>query len=559
MGKKIGIDLGTTYSVVSYVDDTGIITNVESNEGEKTTPSIVFFDLNGSVVVGSQAREAGALNPERIIERVKNYMGDPNYMKEIDGPQLSASAISSIILKKLISDTEKWLGGEEIDGAVITCPAYFGDAAREATKNAGEAVKLSNGSQLNVLKIMDEPTAAAIAYGNSHPEDMHKTVLIYDLGGGTFDCTVMRLDFDGTDRKYQVITTGGDHHLGGKDWDKALADYIREEFCSQTGSDEEAIKNDPEQVVWFSEKSEALKKMLTQKESATATPNYDGQKARIEVTREKFNELTAGLFSQTTMLIDQMLEKKGMTMAEIDEIILVGGSTRMKQVEEGLTAYYNKPLVSFDPDKAVSNGAALVASGMNVDSNFGSNDQGDSNGDDTSDDTTPKGGSISLEQPIKFDGAGGTTNEIIELCTKSYCLRYYSNNEPKFLNLVKKDTPKPAHGTTANVIPGLTVGGNSGGGMFDSVNICIMENEELTDDVEGDRCTPLYEEMPIPFTPPVPGDAPVEVTLDVDINGQLILTLIELNTGVRHEVHPVRKGGDAASKGLEEVSKFTLA
>ncbi len=555
MAKKIGIDLGTTYSVVSYVDDTGVITNVESAEGEKTTPSIVYFDPNGTdVVVGSAAREAGALDPDKIIERVKNYMGDPNYMKEINGKEFSASAISSIILKKLVSDAEKWLGGEEIDGAVITCPAYFGDAAREATRKAGEAVVLSNGQPLKVLKIMDEPTAAAIAYGNSHPEDMHKTVLIYDLGGGTFDCTIMRLDFEGQDRQYKVITTGGDHKLGGKDWDKALTDYVRGEFCNQTGCDEDAIKADPEMVVWFSEKSEATKKMLTQKDVATMTPNYDGQKARIEVTLEKFNELTRSLFGQTIMLIDQMLEKKGMTMAEIDEIILVGGSTRMKQVEEGLKDAYNKPLVSFDPDKAVSNGAALVASGMNVGDNFG----GAEGAAEGAAPVAGADGSFSLgAQTTTFEGSGGTSNEIIELCTKSYCLRYFSNGQPKYINLVVKDTPKPAHGSTLPLIPQLTVGGGDSG-MWDSVEIVIMENEELTSDVPEDKCEALYEEMPIPFTPPVPGNALVEVTLDVDINGQLVLTLVEQATGVRHEVHPVRKGGDAASKGLDEVASFTL-
>ncbi len=558
MAKKIGIDLGTTYSVVSYVDDTGVITNVESSEGEKTTPSIVYFDPNGTdVVVGSAAREAGALDPDKIIERVKNYMGDPNYMKEINGQEFSASAISSIILKKLVSDAEKWLGGEEIEGAVITCPAYFGDAAREATRKAGEAVTLSNGQPLKVLKIMDEPTAAAIAYGNSHPEDMHKTVLIYDLGGGTFDCTIMRLDFEGQDRQYKVITTGGDHKLGGKDWDKALTDYVRSEFCNQTGCDEDAIKADPEMIVWFSEASEKTKKMLTQKDVATMTPNYDGQKARIEVTRDKFNELTRSLFGQTTMLIDQMLEKKGMTMAEIDEIILVGGSTRMKQVEEGLTDAYNKPLVSFDPDKAVSNGAALVASGMNVADNFGGEGAAEGAGAASS----AGGATLTLgAQTTSFEGAGGTSNEIIELCTKSYCLRY---NDPtsgmKFANLIKKDTPKPAHGSTQDVSilrDHLQLG--ESGQMYNSVGLYILENEELTDEVPEDKCEALYEEMPIPFEPPVLGDEPVEVTLDVDINGQLVLTLVELKTGVRHEVHPIRKGGDAASKGLDQVSGFTL-
>lgn len=564
MAKKVGIDLGTTYSVVSYVDDSGVVCNIESSEGEKTTPSIVYFDPNETdVVVGSMAREAGALNPELIVERVKNYMGDPTFMKNINGQDLSASAISSIILSKLVKDAEAWLAsrGEEIEGAVITCPAYFGDAAREATRKAGEAVILSNGQNLNVLKIMDEPTAAAIAYGNSHPEDMQKTILIYDLGGGTFDCTVMKLDFNGQDRKYEVITTGGDHKLGGKDWDKTLSDYVRSEFCAQTGCDEDSMKSDPEQIAWFSEKAEATKKMLTQKDSTTMTPSYDGQKARIEVTLEKFNELTRGLFSQTTLLIDQMLEKANMTMNEIDEIILVGGSTRMRQVEDGLTQYYAKPLVSFDPDKAVSNGAALVASGMNVNSNFGLGQdvasdlilQDDALGEDLF------GGGYALTQSTSFEGPDGTSNKVIEKCTKSYCLRYVDgNNQYKYANLIFKDSLKPAYGTSATYLPGLTLGGGNSSSMVSEVPVLIMENESRNNEVELSECDALYEEMPISFAPPVRPDVPVEVELIVDIDGKLTLTLIESNTGIRHEVHPVRKGGDAASTGLDNISKFTL-
>ncbi len=563
MAVKVGIDLGTTYSVVSYVDDSGVICNIESSEGEKTTPSIVYFDPDGTtVVVGSMAREAGALNPDLIVERVKNYMGDPTFMKNINGQDMSASAISSIILKKLISDAETWLAGrgEEIEGAVITCPAYFGDAAREATRKAGEAVILSNGQNLKVLKIMDEPTAAAIAYGNSRPEDMNKTVLIYDLGGGTFDCTVMKLDFNGQDRKYEVITTGGDHKLGGKDWDKALSDYVRSEFCAETGCDEDSMKVDPEQIAWFSEKAEAAKKMLTQKDSTTITPSYDGQKAKIEVTVDKFNELTRGLFSQTTLLIDRMLEKANLTMNNIDEIILVGGSTRMRQVQEGLTQYYNKPLVTFDPDKAVSNGAALVASGMDVNSNFGtgSGNDGDLILDDPAADIQFGSGSLT-QKGTEFEGRDGTSNVIYEKCTKSYCLRYYRGEQEAYVNLILKDTEKPARGTTATVVPDLTLSGGDPNAMVSEVPLLIMENESKNTEVEVFECDALYEEMPIPFAPPVRANVKVEVELVVDIDGKLTLTLIESDTGVRHETHPVRKGGDAASTGLDSVSKYTLS
>ena len=559
MGKKVGIDLGTTYSVVSYVDETQNIVNIESSEGEKTTPSIVFFDPNGeTVTVGSVAREAGAMNPECLVERIKNYMGDPDYRATVNGVEYSASAVSTLILKKLIADAELALGGDEIEGAVITCPAYFGDAARAATRLAGENVTLANGKPLKVLKIMDEPTAAAIAYGNSKNENIHKTVLIYDLGGGTFDCTVMRLDFEGTDRKYQVITTGGNHQLGGKDWDAALANYVKDEFCNNTGVDRSVLDEDPEMKAFFSEKIEAAKKMLTAKPTATVTPSFDGNKYRVEITQEKFDELTADLFNQTILLIDDMLTKKGMSIDEIDEIILVGGSTRMKQVEAGLTAQYNKPLVSFDPDKAVSNGAALVASGLVID---------EATGEVVAPTSEPSAFGSDANSPFalssgastEFAGSNGTVNKVVELCTKSYCFRYYNGGEERYYNLIVKDTPKPASASYAQLSGGQGLVIAEGNDLVDSINLKIMENESLNADVAADECAELYEDMPIAFSPAIPASTPVDIQLDVDMNGQLTLTLIEINSGVKHVLKPVRKGGDADKVGMDVASKLTLA
>ena len=558
MGKKVGIDLGTTYSVVSYVDETQNIVNIESSEGEKTTPSIVFFDPNGeTVTVGSVAREAGAMNPECLVERIKNFMGDPDYRATVNGVEYSASAVSTLILKKLIADAELALGGEEIEGAVITCPAYFGDAARAATKLAGENVTLSNGKPLTVLKIMDEPTAAAIAYGNSKAEDIHKTVLIYDLGGGTFDCTVMRLDFEGTDRKYEVITTGGNHQLGGKDWDAALANYVKDEFCNNTGADRSALDEDPEMKAFFSEKIEAAKKMLTAKPTATVTPSFEGNKFRVEITQEKFDELTADLFNQTIMLIDDMLAKKGMTIEQIDEIILVGGSTRMKQVEAGLTAQYNKPMVAFDPDKAVSNGAALVASGLAID---------EATGQVVAPVSEPAIGEQGGDNPFslgaastEFAGSNGTVNKVVELCTKSYCFRYFAGGtDPKYYNLILKDTPKPTS-TSYQQITGNTMALSAGEGMTDGIELVIMENESLERDVTEDQCAALYEDMPLSFSPALPASTQVDIQLEVDMNGQLTLTLIEATTGVKHVLTPVRKGGDADKVGMDAAAKLTLA
>ena len=549
MGKKIGIDLGTTYSVVSFVDDAGIINNVESAEGDKTTPSVVFFDPNGQdVVVGSAARDAGAMNPECLVERVKNYMGDPDYRVEMNGQEFSACAVSTVILKKLIADAETWLGGEEIEGAVITCPAYFGDAAKNATRVAGENVTLKNGEKLKVLRIIDEPTAAAVAYGNSCNEDIHKTVLVYDLGGGTFDCTIMKLDFEGENKNYQVITTDGNHQLGGKDWDAALADYVRDEFCSATGCDKDAMEEDAESKAWFSEKIEKAKIALTLKQSTVLTPSFEGQKSQVEITREKFDELTKSLFDQTIYLIDKMFTEKGMNIAtDIDEIILVGGSTRMPQVEEGLTMHYNKPISKFDPDKAVSNGAALVANGI------------DPNAEEMP--AAPAGfdmdpfGNSSVAAPVTSLGGGGG---IIEVCTKSYCMRYYNNGQEAFVNLIKKDEIKPARGTTKTLIPNLVLGGDEGNGMTSSVNLLIMENDSRDDYVARENCTELYEEVPIRLEQPVSASSRVEIVLDVNVSGELSLTLIETDTGRTYVMIPTRKGGDVNNIGMDAASGYTL-
>lgn len=548
MGKKVGIDLGTTYSVVSYVDETGIIVNIESEEGEKTTPSVVYFDPDGqTAVVGARAREAGAMNPEFLVERVKQFMDDPEYQLEMHGTTYSASAVSSIILKKLITDAENALGGEEIDGAVITCPAYFGDVAKDATRKAGENVILSNGKKLNVLRIIDEPTAAAIAYGNSRREDMHKTVLIYDLGGGTFDCTVMKLDFEGTKKEYRVITTNGNHKLGGKNWDDTLAEYVMSEFCNATGCDIELMRQDFEVKAWLSDNVEKAKKQLTKMSKTTLTPSFDGQKYRVEIERTLFDEITDGLFNETITLINQMMDQANLNFAtDIDEIILIGGSTRMPQVEEKLTAIYNKPIMQYDPDKAVSNGAALVASGM---------DAGNSTYD-------PAGSSVPSTpgKPFNLNPSNNPNEEevIYEVCTKSYCLRYYSGGQETYVNLVKKDTPKPATGTTAFLLPGLVIGGGDGSGMTSEIGLLIMENDYNGDEVSRDQCVEIYEETPLKFDTPIPSDTKVSVELYVDISGTLTLILTETDTGRTHKLYPERIGGGNIGNGMDAAAKITL-
>ncbi len=551
MGKKIGIDLGTTYSCVSYVDDTGVLRIADNLEGEQTTPSVVFFDPNGEAVIGSTARAEGAMNPECLCERVKNFMGDANYRFMANGTEYSSAAVSTLILKKLLSDAEAAIG-EEIDGAVITCPAYFGEEAKYATKVAGENVILSNGKKLNVLKILDEPTAAAIAYADSRKEDMDKTVLIYDLGGGTFDCTVMKLKFKDGSKSVQVITTGGNHQLGGKDWDKELANLVRSKFCEETGCDEEEMKNDPESVAWFSENIEKAKKNLTSRESTSLTPSFGGQRQKVEITRQEFEEATARNLAETTSLVDAMLSAKRMTMNEIDEIILVGGSTYMPQVSKKLEQEYGKPLAQYEPNKAVAMGAALVAN------EFKFTDESGQVNDSVPADVDPA--LIATLTKIDTTSDGGTkVGDMVfyENVTKSYGIRLYGGNANKaqVLNLILKDTQKPAHGDSISYTP---LAFSTDPSPIDSVDILVLESDSLERIVGLDVCNEIYVEEPIKLDAPVPGNSPVSIEMDVDGNSILSLKLKDLTSGKVYEMKPKRKSDEANQEGMAAVAGMTL-
>jgi len=538
MGKKIGIDLGTTYSCVSYVDENGIVKIIDNSEGEQTTPSVVYFAENGEITVGSTARQEGGLTPERLVERVKNYMGDPSFTITQDGVDYSASAVSAVILKKLVRDAQAYLGGDEIEGAVITCPAYFGEAARAATKAAGET------AGLNVLKILDEPVAAGLAYGNSRHEDMQKTVLVYDLGGGTFDCTVLKIDFKGDSKQMEQITTGGDHQLGGKDWDARLAEYVRSEFAQRKGASIEDMENDAELRAWFSENIEKAKKMLTSKTTTVLTVSFSGDKEKVEITREAFDSVTTAELERTILLVDEMLSKKGLTMASnIDEIILVGGSTRMPQVQQKLEQVYGKPISSFEPDKAVAMGAALVADGANY-----------SGGGELPAAGGTAGGRRTLDGeavPIEIHNTDGSTTTFIEKCTKSYGLAAQDKGKGKEIvgNIIFKDTVKPAHQEREF---GTSCANQS------SLNLRVYENNSLEEDASIEESLLMYDSCDISLTPGLPEDAPIKIIFDLDANGVLTITAIDITNNKPETVTPVRKGAKEASLGMDAIKRARL-
>ncbi len=342
-----GIDLGTTYSAIAYVDEHGKPVIVPNQESERITPSVVLFD-GDNVIVGNTAKESAKVEPHRVVSRVKQHMGDPHFVFEYEGQAYSPEDISSFILRKVVGDAEIALGGEEkITDVVITCPAYFGTDEREATANAGRL------AGLNVRAILNEPTAAAIAYGLEQGED--QTVLVYDLGGGTFDVTMIEIK----DRLIRVICTGGDHRLGGALWDEAIVMYLAEEFRAQTGEESDPI-DDPEVLNDLFLQAERGKKTLTQRDKAPFRVTHAGQQARVELDRPKFEEITKHLLDRTVELTREMLadaEAKGYT--KFDKIILVGGATRMPQVRDRLVAEFGMEPESYDPDEAVAKGAAL--------------------------------------------------------------------------------------------------------------------------------------------------------------------------------------------------------
>lgn len=350
--KAFGIDLGTTYSCISYVDDiSGEPVVVDNMEGTNVTPSIVYFEDDKSYTVGEVAKESAVVYPQNTCEFVKRKMGVEKLAITIGEKDYSPEQISSLILTKLVKDAEQALD-TKINDVVITCPAYFGAAEKEATKNAGII------AGLNVLEIINEPTAAALCYGSLRDVD-DKVILVYDLGGGTFDVTIIRV----TPKEIVAIATGGDNQLGGKDWDKALMDYLEDEFRSQKDFDGEF---DLEAIQELQMKAERAKQQLTAKPQTKVIVTAEGIKASIELSRETFDDITSSLLKRTidnTNMTIEAAKNKGVT--KIDEIILVGGSCKMPQVKSAVEHQYpDIPIKMFEPNAAVAKGAAIHADNL---------------------------------------------------------------------------------------------------------------------------------------------------------------------------------------------------
>lgn len=470
MSKVIGIDLGTTNSCVAVMEG-GEAVVIPNPEGARTTPSVVGFKKDGERIVGETAKRQAITNPDRTINSIKRHMGS-NHKVSIDGKDYTPQEISAIILQKLKSDAEAYLG-QPVTQAVITVPAYFNDSQRQATKDAGKI------AGLEVLRIVNEPTAAALAYGMEKAED--HTILVYDLGGGTFDVSILELG----DGFFEVKATSGDNNLGGDDFDQAIIDYLVAEFKKDQGID---LSKDKAAVQRLKDAAEKAKKELSGVLTTTISLPFitvvDGvpQHLELNLTRAKFEELTEELVERTMGPTRRALSDAGLTPADLDKVVLVGGSTRIPAVQEAIKKVTGKePHKGVNPDEVVALGAAVQAGVLTGDVK-----------DVVLLDVTPL--SLGIET------AGGVFTKMIERNTtiptsKSQVFSTYADNQP-------------------------------------SVEIHVLQGEREM--AAGNKTLGRFMLGDIPLAPR--GVPQIEVSFDIDANGIVNVSATDKGTGKSQKI-----------------------
>jgi molecular chaperone DnaK len=357
VGKLVGIDLGTTFSAIATLDDRGQPGTLPNREGEMLTPSAVLIQ-DGGAVVGQAARDVALEQPDRVATLIKRFMGHPSYGRPVAGREFRPETLSAIILRKLVQDAELRIG--PVAKAVITVPAYFDDTRRKATKDAGRI------AGLDVLDILDEPTAAALAYSyqpsrsgdltpaQALPQDQ-RTVLVYDLGGGTFDVTLVRL----SQRRFESMAIEGDVRLGGKDWDDRLVDYVAGQFQRQHGEDP---RSDPQSLAVLNSSAERAKRTLSKLNQTSITCTHAGKVLTVPITRAEFESQTRDLLTRTRLTTQEVMRRAGLGWDKVDRILLVGGSTHMPMTGQMLHEITGKqPDNSLAVSEVVARGAAIHA------------------------------------------------------------------------------------------------------------------------------------------------------------------------------------------------------
>lgn len=515
-----GIDLGTTYSCIAYQegDRPTVLKNLDTNSD--TTPSVVQWGEDGTVIVGQEAKDTSVLkeSANRTASFVKRLIGKSQNAITIDGQVISPIEASAYILRELVRQAQQQTD-DEVKDVVITCPAYFGEAERTATKQAGEI------AGLNVLSIIEEPTAAAIYYGVTKAGS-DKNVLIYDLGGGTFDITVLKI----TNGEIRVVTTEGDHDLGGKNWDDALSTLMVDKFLDATGYTGDPFEEDgnDEFMQQMMIDSEKTKQALSNKTSVKKLLDYNGQRAKIEVTRDEFDDVTSELLERTKDLTQKAIDEAKAQGVDVDEILLVGGSTMMPQVQTMVGNTFGVPFKIFEPHEAVAKGAAIYAIiQATKQSEVKSNEvrEQDAEGNDVARDTTTGetrvlptiGGGSTLPTNLDAD------TKVISASTKSFGIKANDSQtgEPRIFNIVRKDDELPTNASQRFA----TVDANQ-----EQVLIELFESPEKADDLPVDASTKIGDcTMNLPAG--LPEHTPLEITLVVQEDGTIALHGQTLDNG----------------------------
>lgn len=536
MAKYIfGIDLGTTYSCIAYVDESGRAVVVNNSEGTNTTPSVVNFASPSQVVVGQVAKENAVIDPQNTVSLVKTLMGKSNFAINYNGEDKTPEEVSAYILRKLAEDTGKLID-TEVKDVVITCPAYFGTAERTATKNAGEI------AGLNVIEIISEPTAAALFYGCAKEQE-EKTILVYDLGGGTFDVTIMRISAG----KIEVICSDGNHQLGGKDWDTEVMNYLASQFCTETGFDGEFDEYAQQDLRL---KAEKAKQQLSSRPEVPVMLDAAGLRARVSLSRETFDDITRALLNESLDKTDAALAVAAEKGYKVDEILLVGGSTRMPQVSKALIEKYGIEPKILEPDEAVAKGAAIYALGAYEIKVEELKEKIESGKVDLTDEAVQeeveKYQEAAAVSTIAIPGLRGhKMNEVVTVATtKSYALKVLMNGEEKCCNMIIKNV-KMEKGSVSVTKQFGTAEANQ-----ETAELVVYESDFDTEYYEVDEDFNLgTASLELPGN--LPAGAPIQVTFTLNNEGILEVTGCDMTTG--REIHATMQATAGTTMSKEDV------
>jgi molecular chaperone DnaK len=498
--KAVGIDLGTTFSAIGHIDAYGKPQIIPNAESERITPSVILFD-GQNAIVGTLAKQNSVAEPEKIVDFVKREMGKSKaqFHREFNGKVYSAEELSALLIRKLKNDAEKYLG-EPVTDAVITVPAYFNDAERTATLHAGQL------AGLNVLQIINEPTAAALAYGLDKLES-DQTVFVFDLGGGTFDVTIMKIESN----HIRMLASNGDHRLGGKDWDDLIVNWVAEEFDTVHGENPLLDLTSYQDLY-----SRALtaKIQLSSRTRTTIVHSYNGKSVKLELSRDDFEKRARHLLEKTKAICEIVMQEAKMSWEQIDRVLLTGGMTRMPSVRDMVKGISDRPIADdVSPDEAVALGAAIqgVLSLLHEE-------------DD-------EGGTRTLPQEVRdqFSNAEGQLMRVTNITTHTLGVVLWDDSkvEEYVFPMIKKMTPIPVE--TKNSF------GTAKANMKNAI-VRIVEGESTV----PSECTPLGI-CDIELPPFLPKGSPVELTYSY--NESQVLEVVVEAYGRQNRVQIARNTG----------------